>query len=56
MKTLGYPVVELRREAFATVGIHGLKPGDVRSLTPEEVAELQALATGPKPKRKTVGA
>ena len=56
MKTLGYPVIELRREAFATVGIHGLKPGDVRPLTPEEVTNLRSLATGPKPKRKTVGA
>ncbi len=54
MKTLGYPVIELRREAFATVGIHGLKPGDIRPLTPEEVSDLQALATGPKPKRRVV--
>jgi pseudouridine synthase len=54
MKTLGYPVIELRRESFATVGIHGLKPGDVRPLTPEEVSDLQALATGPKPKRRVV--
>jgi pseudouridine synthase len=56
MKTLGYPVVELRRESFATIGIHGLKPGDVRPLTPEEVSELQALVTGPKPRRRPVGA
>ncbi|MCF7801696.1 MAG: rRNA pseudouridine synthase [Candidatus Marinimicrobia bacterium] len=45
-RTLGHPVVRLHRESFATLTVDGLKPGEWRELTPEEVRELKELVHG----------
>ncbi|MCF7796169.1 MAG: rRNA pseudouridine synthase [Lentisphaeria bacterium] len=45
-RTLGHPVVRLHRESFAALTVTGLKPGEWRELTPEEVRELKELVHG----------
>lgn len=43
-KALGHPVIEMRRIAIANISIEGLKPGEWRYLTQEEITELKQLA------------
>ena len=38
---IGHPVVRLRRTRLGPLGVRGLKPGDVRDLTRDEVAALR---------------
>ena len=47
---LGYPVLELRRERFAGLTLHGMEPGAVRELTSAEVRRLQAMVKGREPR------
>jgi pseudouridine synthase len=48
LEVLGYKVVRLKRVEYARIGLEGLKPGEWRYLTPEELDEARKLAT-PKP-------
>ncbi len=40
---VGHPVLSLRRVQFAGIGITGLKPGELRPLTPAEVSRLRKI-------------
>ncbi len=40
---VGHPVMKLKRVAFAGINLKGLKKGEYRILSPEEVAKLKAL-------------
>lgn len=42
-KTLGYPVLSLKRTAIAFLKLHGLRPGVYRMLTPLEINKLATL-------------
>lgn len=46
MKALGYPVLKLRRVAFGSLQLGGLKPGEFRRLSAREVNKLIKEATG----------
>ena len=46
---LGHPVSKLRRESFGTISIRGMERGQMRPLTPSEVARLKDLAAGKTP-------
>ena len=46
---VNHPVSKLRRESFATISIRGMEPGQVRSLTGEEVLRLRDIAEGKQP-------
>jgi len=48
LETLGYKVVRLKRVEYARIGLEGLKPGEWRYLSPEELDMSRKLAT-PKP-------
>jgi len=48
LEVLGYKVVRLKRVEYARIGLEGLKPGEWRYLTEEELIEARKLAT-PKP-------
>lgn len=48
LEALGYTVTKLQRVAFAGLTFHGLRVGDARELTQNEVNELRALAGVPK--------
>ena len=48
LEVLGYKVVRLKRVEYARIGLEGLKPGEWRYLTLEELDEARKLAT-PKP-------
>jgi len=48
LETLGFKVIRLKRVEYARIGLTGLKPGEWRYLTEEELAEARKLAT-PKP-------
>ena len=48
LETLGYIVQRLKRVEYARIGLDGLKPGEWRYLSEEELAEARKLAT-PKP-------
>lgn len=43
---IGHPVHKLRRESFARISIRGMKRGEVRPLTVEEVQRLRDVASG----------
>ncbi|MEW6431773.1 MAG: pseudouridine synthase [Myxococcota bacterium] len=43
---IGHPVVRLFRPAHAGLSVKGLRPGDVRALTAEEVRRVKAVAEG----------
>jgi len=45
---VGHPVVRLFRPAQAGVAVSGLRPGQVRALTPEELKQVKASAEGKK--------
>jgi len=45
---MGYKVVRLKRVEYARIGLEGLKPGEWRYLTEEELIDAGKLAT-PKP-------
>ena len=49
---LGHNVRELVRTRVGSVSLHGLKPGQARRLTPEEVAYLRTLPAAEAPKRR----
>lgn len=40
-KKIGHPVVHLRRVGFASLNLRGLRPGQYRPLTPEEITQLR---------------
>lgn len=42
---VGYPVIKLTRTKIGNIDIHGLRPGEWRFLTPEEVGSLLAVAS-----------
>ena len=42
LEAVGHPVSKLRRVSVGSLTLRGLKPGDYRSLTPQEVRGLQA--------------
>lgn len=44
-KALGYPVLKLHRERYAFLTLNGLKEGEYRHLTDEEVERLRRLVT-----------
>jgi 23S rRNA pseudouridine2605 synthase len=46
---IGHPVVRLFRPAQAGIAVGDLEPGDLRPLTPEEIATLKAVAEGAPP-------
>ncbi len=48
---IGHPVVRLRRIAFANLTLHGLRPGEWRPLTPEELRHLRAIAAEARKRR-----
>jgi pseudouridine synthase len=48
LETLGYAVQRLKRVEYARIGLDGLKPGDWRYMTPEELDQARKLST-PKP-------
>jgi 23S rRNA pseudouridine2605 synthase len=48
LESLGFKVIRLKRVEYARIGLDGLKPGEWRYLTPEEVETARKLAT-PKP-------
>ncbi|MEW5742694.1 MAG: pseudouridine synthase, partial [Myxococcota bacterium] len=43
---IGHPVVRLFRPAHAGLSVKGLRPGEVRELTPDEVRRVKAVADG----------
>ena len=49
---LGHKVRELTRIRMGSLNLHGLAPGQVRSLTPREVRELKELPKERKPVRR----
>jgi hypothetical protein len=48
LEGLGFKVLRLKRVEYARIGLDGLKPGEWRYLTPEEVETAKKLAS-PKP-------
>jgi 23S rRNA pseudouridine2605 synthase len=48
LESLGFKVSRLKRVEYARIGLEGLKPGEWRYLTPEELETAKKLAT-PKP-------
>jgi len=49
LETLGYIVQRLKRVEYARIGLDGLKPGEWRYLSEEELAEARKLATPKQP-------
>lgn len=49
LETLGYIVQRLKRVEYARIGLDGLKPGEWRYLTEEELANARKLATPKHP-------
>lgn len=45
---IGHPVLKLKREKYAFLDLRGLRPGDVRELSPHEVKQLRHLANNGK--------
>lgn len=43
---VGFPVVRLFRPSHGGIGVEGLRPGEARALTAEEVRRLEAMARG----------
>ncbi|MBI4209424.1 MAG: rRNA pseudouridine synthase [Deltaproteobacteria bacterium] len=43
MEAVGHPVVHLRRVQFGPLNLRGLRPGDIRHLTPKEIQRLLML-------------
>lgn len=43
-EAIGYPVLKLKREQFAFLGLHGLNAGESRELTAHEVKQLRVLS------------
>ncbi len=50
-QAIGHPVLKLKRISFAGITLRGLKPGDYRPLTDEEVSRLSSFETHTKKKR-----
>ncbi|WP_243290110.1 pseudouridine synthase [Bacillus sp. FJAT-47783] len=48
---IGHPVLKLKRERFAFLDLRGLRPGDVRELSPHEVKRLRQIAEHGRDKR-----
>jgi pseudouridine synthase len=49
LETLGYVVQRLKRVEYARIGLDGLKPGEWRYLSEEELANARKLATPKQP-------
>lgn len=49
---IGHPVVRLRRIQFANLTLRGLRPGQWRALTPEELRNLRGIAEAARKRRK----
>jgi len=49
LETLGYLVQRLKRVEYARIGLDGLKPGEWRYLSPEELETAKKLATPKNP-------
>lgn len=49
---VGHPVLELRRQSFAGLTLHGMKHGEVRELTAAEVQRLQGMVERTARKRE----
>lgn len=47
-EAVGHPVIELERTHLAFLSLSGLRPGQYRRLTPEEVRSLKEMALGRK--------
>jgi pseudouridine synthase len=45
-EAVGHPVIELRRVSLAFLTLEGLRPGQHRQLTPDEVRTLKEIAVG----------
>ncbi|WLR43781.1 pseudouridine synthase [Bacillus carboniphilus] len=41
---IGHPIMKLKRERYAFLTLQGLKPGEIRELSPHEVKQIRALA------------
>ena len=56
LEAVGHPVSKLRRVSFGFLTLRGMKPGDFRSLTPQEVRGLQGVKgkaeVRPRPKAR----
>lgn len=52
LESLGFVVQRLKRVEYARIGLEGLKPGEWRYLTEEEVAMAKKLATPKTPPQK----
>lgn len=46
---VNHPVSKLRRESFATISIRGMEPGQVRTLSRDEVQRLRDISVGKQP-------
>lgn len=49
LEKVNHPVSKLRRESFATISIRGMDPGQVRSLSGEEISRIEEIAGGRRP-------
>jgi len=49
LESLGFTVQRLKRVEYARIGLEGLKPGEWRYLTPEELYQARKLATPKQP-------
>ncbi len=52
---IGHPVRKLRRESFARISIRGMKRGEVRPLTADEVQRLRDVAAAKQPEKARRG-
>ncbi len=43
---IGHPVVRLYRPSHASLSVHGLRPGELRALTNDEIRRVKAMADG----------
>jgi hypothetical protein len=49
LESLGFTVQRLKRVEYARIGLEGLKPGEWRYLSPEELDQARKLATPKQP-------
>lgn len=49
LAAVGHPVSKLRRESFATITARNMERGELRDLSPEEIARLRDIAAGLTP-------
>jgi pseudouridine synthase len=51
LEAVGHPVSKLRRVAVGRLTLRGMKPGEFRALTPQEVRQLAGTGSRPAPRR-----